>query len=41
MIAEDGRFAQVFRRDEANLPDGRARYITEGRVVDERLRKQK
>jgi hypothetical protein len=41
MIAEDSRFPQIFRRDEANLPDGRARYITEGRVVDERLRKQK
>jgi hypothetical protein len=41
MIAEDARFAQVFRRDDANLPDGRARYVTEGRVVDERLRKQK
>ena len=41
MIAEDARFAEVFRRDEGNLEDGRARYITEGRVVDERLRKQK
>lgn len=41
MIAEDNRFAEVFRRDDNALPDGRARYVTEGRVVDERLRKQK
>ena len=41
MIAEDGRFGQVFRREEADMPEGRVRYVTEGRVVNEQLRRQK
>lgn len=41
MIADDERFSEVFRRENTNSPDGRARFITEGRVVDETLRKQK
>jgi hypothetical protein len=41
MIAEDEQFGQVFRQDPANLPGGRVRFVTEGRVVNERLRKTK
>jgi hypothetical protein len=42
MIAEDSRFPDVFRREEVGEPDERrVRYITEGRVVSEQLRKAK
>ena len=42
MIAEDNRFGEVFRREAVGGADGeRVRYVTEGRVVDETLRKSK
>jgi hypothetical protein len=41
LIAEDARFSQVFEEEVLNVADRRVRYVTEGRVVDERLRKTK
>lgn len=42
MIAEDSHFAEVFRRETVGAADQRrVRYITEGRVVSEQLRKTK
>jgi hypothetical protein len=41
MIAEDGRFDEIFHREELRVDEGRVRFITEGRVVDEKLRKNK
>jgi hypothetical protein len=39
MIAEDARFGQVFRQEVIN--EAQVRYTTEGRIVDESLRKTK
>lgn len=42
MIAEDARFREVFVREQLeNVAENHVRYSTEGRVVDERLRKTK
>jgi len=41
LIAEDARFAEVFQQEVLNLADKRVRYVTEGRVIDESLRKTK
>ena len=41
MIAEEARFAQVFHEQAIAAADGRVRYVTEGRVVAETLRKTK
>ena len=41
MIAEEARFAQVFHEEAVAAADGRVRYVTEGRVVAETLRKTK
>jgi hypothetical protein len=41
LIAEDANFPQVFRRELVNPEEQRVRYVTEGRVIDERLRKTK
>ena len=41
MIADDARFPQVFRQEIVDAAAGRMRYVTEGRVVDERLRKNR
>jgi hypothetical protein len=39
LIAEDARFGEVFREEVLNVAESRVRYVTEGRVVDERLRR--
>ena len=41
MIAEDSRFGEIFREQLVDEPDGRVRYVTEGHVVRESLRKTK
>jgi hypothetical protein len=41
LIAEDARFSEVFHEQVVNQAEGRVRYVTEGRVVDESLRKKK
>jgi hypothetical protein len=41
MVADDARFPQVFRQEIVDAAAGRMRYVTEGRVVDERLRKNR
>jgi hypothetical protein len=41
LIAEDTRFDQVFAQEPVNGGDGRVRYTTQGRIVDEVLRKMK
>lgn len=41
LIAENARFNQVFNEEIGDADERRVRYITEGRVVDERLRKAK
>lgn len=39
MLGDAERFDEIFRREEG--PRGRVRFTTEGRIVDERLRKKK
>lgn len=41
LIAEEVNFGEVFRQQELDGGQRRVRYVTEGRVVDERLRKLK
>lgn len=41
LIAEDSRFATVFEQQVINEAEKRVRYSTEGRIVDEALRKTK
>jgi hypothetical protein len=41
LIAEDARFNEVFQEQPVNQAGGQVRYITQGRVVDEELRKTK
>ncbi len=41
LIAEDSRFEEIFERQDLNVSDGRVRYMTEGRIIDERLRIRK
>lgn len=41
LIAEDALFAEVFRQEVVNEADNYTRFITEGCVIDERLRKRK
>lgn len=41
LIAEDNRFEEVFNRQELDKNEGRIRFITEGRIVDEILRKSR
>ena len=41
LIADNARFTDVFKEQVLNTADRRVRYITEGHVVDERLRKRK
>jgi hypothetical protein len=41
LVAEDARFSDVFQRQTIDEAQGRVRFVTEGRVVDETLRKQK
>lgn len=41
LIAEDSRFGEVFREQVLNAADKRVRYVTEGRIIDQRLRKAK
>ncbi|MGQ0815936.1 MAG: hypothetical protein ACT4O1_16010 [Gemmatimonadota bacterium] len=41
LIADDARFNEVFQRQELRVAENRVRYITEGIIVDERLRKTK
>jgi hypothetical protein len=41
LIAEDARFGDVFQRQMLDEAQNRVRYVTEGRVVDESLRKTK
>ena len=41
LIAEDARFNQVFDQQPVDQDEGQVRYITQGRVVDEQLRKTK
>jgi len=41
LIAEDARFNQVFEQQPVEQMEGAVRYITEGRVVEEQLRKTK
>jgi hypothetical protein len=41
LIAEDARFGDVFHRQLLDEAQNRVRYVTEGRVVDESLRKTK
>lgn len=41
LIAEDDKFADVFRAQVVDEADRRVRYITEGRVIDEALRRRK
>jgi hypothetical protein len=41
MIAEDDGFDEVFVRQDVNPAAGLVRYSTEGRIVDERLRKRR
>ena len=40
MVAEDSEFPKIFRREQLDGP-GQVRFVTEGRIVDERLRKSK
>jgi len=39
LIAEDARFNEVFEQQPAGEAGGQVRYVTQGRVVDEQLRK--
>jgi hypothetical protein len=41
LVAEDERFAEVFKREDISTTEGTVRYVTEGRVIDEQLRKSK
>jgi len=41
LVAEDAQFEQVFQRQVVNVQDRRVRFVTEGHVVDESLRKTK
>jgi len=41
LLAEDSRFEQVFAEEMIDQADRRVRYVTEGRVVDQRLRKRR
>jgi len=41
LVAEDSRFATVFKEQVINESEQRVRYSTEGRIVDETLRKKK
>jgi len=41
LIAEDAHFNQVFEQQPVDQGEGQVRYITQGRVVDEQLRKTK
>jgi hypothetical protein len=41
MIAEDSRFEEIFQQETLSVAESRARYSTEGVVIDERLRKSK
>ena len=41
IIAEDSRFGEVFREEVVDPLGGLKRYITEGHIVDEQLRKTK
>lgn len=41
LIAEDAHFSEVFQQEVVNLAERRVRYVTEGRVIDESLRKTK
>lgn len=41
LIAEEVNFGDVFQRQELNDAERRVRFVTEGRVVDEKLRKLK
>ena len=41
MIAENAHFAEVFQTQVLDVAERRMRYITEGCVVDEKLRKRK
>jgi hypothetical protein len=41
LIAQDEQFDQVFRKEQIRAAEGRVRYTTEGRVVDEMLRKRR
>lgn len=41
LIADDTRFNEVFQKQELRVAENRVRYVTEGIVVDERLRKTK
>ena len=39
LIAEDARFNQVFEQQPVDQREGQVRYVTQGRVVEEQLRK--
>lgn len=41
LLAEDARFPEVFEREIIDAADNRIRYTTQGRVVNEQLRKTK
>ena len=41
LIAEDARFDEIFQQEAVVNAQGTSRYITQGRVVDEQLRKTK
>lgn len=41
LIAEDARFNEVFQQQAVNQGIGQVRYITQGKVIDEELRKTK
>lgn len=41
LIAEAARFGEVFKREPLRVAEDRVRYTTEGKVVDDRLRKNK
>jgi hypothetical protein len=41
LIAEDARFGEVFQQQVVDADQNRVRYVTEGRVIDESLRKTK
>lgn len=41
IMAEDAHFEEIFERSEVEVREGEVRYTTEGRIVNERLRKTK
>jgi len=41
LMAHDEDFDEVFQKEYLHVAEGRVRYVTEGRVVDERLRKSR